>query len=79
MTQMDFFDNGAIANLRQEIDKINKSTEKVRRGLFARNTALEKYMVELQQQIESLEREVYRFKQKVYQYEPEIHEVERVM
>jgi len=79
MTQMDLFESQNISNLRQEIDKINKSTASVRRGLFARNTALEKYMIELQDQIERLEREIYRLKQKVYNQEPDIHEVEKVM
>jgi hypothetical protein len=63
--QQDLFDNQNTQNLREEIDKIGRSTAAVRRGLFARNTQLEKFMVELLEKHECLEREVYNLRKKV--------------
>lgn len=81
MNQMDLFDTQSFANLREEIEKINKSTAAVRRGLFARNTALEKYMAEMQSQVERLEREVYNLRLQIANPDADcqIHEFERVM
>ncbi len=79
--QLDMFDSMAVQNLREEVAKLAKSNIAVRRGLFARNTQLEKYMSELQTQVEQLEREVYQLRQKLANQEPEcqIHELEKVM
>lgn len=85
--QLDLFDTQAVENLREEVAKLSKSNAAVRRGLFARNTALEKYMGELQSQNEMLERELYRLKQTVYEMQKklatvdvdcQIHEISKV-
>lgn len=85
--QLDLFDTQAVENLRDEVSKLSKSNAAVRRGLFARNTALEKYMGELQSQNEMLERELYRLKQTVNDMQKklamvdancQIHEISKV-
>lgn len=79
MTQFDMFDTPAIANLRQEVDKLAKSQASVRRGLFGRHTQLEKYMIELQNQIESLEKEIYMLKKKLAEDVEECQVYEKIV
>jgi len=85
--QLDLFDSQAVENLRAEVAKLSRSNMQVRKGLFARNTALEKYMGELQSQNEMLERELYRLKQTVHDIQKklamvdvdcQIHEISKV-
>lgn len=64
--QLDLFDSQAVANLRSEIDKVRRSSDSVRKGLFARNTAMEKSISDLEEKNERLERELYKLKQVVY-------------
>ena len=57
MIQLDFFlDDEAL--MRLEMEKIRESTEKVRRGMFARHNELAKYYMELDQRLGIIEKNI---------------------
>ncbi len=66
MTQLDMFLPEAICELQAKFEKVEKTATQVRKGLFARNTALEKRLTEQADIIEEMQREIYKLKQKVY-------------
>jgi len=66
--QIDMFMKEDIQTLNDKIEKVKRSTDSVRKGLFARNTGLEKYMTELRDKQEEQEREIYRLKKMIYEY-----------
>ncbi len=57
--QYDFFESkqdSEIAALRKQITEIKTSSDKVRRGLFAKNSDLTKRMLDLEYRLENIER-----------------------
>jgi hypothetical protein len=60
--QLDFFENNdcEIVKLKQEFAAIKESTNKVRRGLFARHGELSKLYLELNDRLSVLERNLCR-------------------
>lgn len=57
--QLDFWETpeeSEIAALRREMTSLKASTEKVRRGLFARNAELTKRILELEYRLENIEK-----------------------
>lgn len=73
MIQMDMFTPVIISELQAKIEKVDKSTSAVRRGLFARNTAIDKRMIELEDLVNAQQRQIDRLKAHVYvQDQPEL-------
>jgi hypothetical protein len=64
--QLDMFTPIHITEIQHEVAKVKKTSEQVRKGLFARYTALQKEFNELRGHLESQEREIYRLKQAIY-------------
>jgi len=59
MIQLDFFlDDEAL--IRLEIEKVRESTEKVRRGMFARHNELAKHFVDLDERLRIIEKHICR-------------------
>jgi len=58
LIQLDFFRDSEIVILEARMDKVEESSAKVRRGIFARNGATEKRMKELEARLEILERHI---------------------
>lgn len=58
--QLDFLedDKSDLDYLRDEVEEIRESTNKVRKGLFVRNAELTKKCLELQQRLEIIERHI---------------------
>ena len=52
--QLDFFRDPEICRLEHQIDKIAVSSDKVRKGLYARNNKLQKEVNELREELEFL-------------------------
>lgn len=47
--QLDFFKDTEVAQLEARIDKVEKSSDRVRKGVFARHNELKKEIVELKE------------------------------
>ena len=58
--QLDFFNRDAedVEILRQKIDETRNSSDKVRKGLFARHNELAKMYVDLSQRLEIMEKNI---------------------
>ncbi len=64
--QIDMFMKEDIQTLNDKMEKLKKSSDSVRKGLFARNTALEKYLTELRDRLDEQEKEIYKLKKTIY-------------
>lgn len=63
MIQLDLFQEYSEEDhLRNEVKKIRESSEKVRRGIFARHNELSKLYLELNYRLELIERNICRGK-----------------
>jgi hypothetical protein len=56
LVQLDLFEDDEVVLLRQEMQKIKESSEKVRRGMFARHNELAKLWIELDHRLSIIER-----------------------
>lgn len=56
--QLDFWEETEISALKARIDAVEKSKEKVRKGLYAENAALKKKVSELEERLALLERNI---------------------
>lgn len=65
--QLDMFCTEEILLLKKQMEKLETSNTQVRKGLFARNTNLEKKMDDLYDKVDTLERENYRLKQMIFE------------
>lgn len=54
MHQMDLFSTSEFEVLNDEIDKLKKACDNIRRGLFARHHELERQLIEMHAEIASL-------------------------
>lgn len=52
--QLDLFEKDEVKLLREELERVRKSSDNVRRGIFARHDELAKKYLELYHEIESL-------------------------
>ena len=64
--QLDMFCTEEILQLKKQVEELKTSNTQVRKGLFARNTSLEKKMDDLYDKVDCLERENYRLRQMVF-------------
>ena len=55
MIQLDFLQQDPDEILRNEVEKLRESNEKVRKSLYARHSALQKNYIELSQRLDILE------------------------
>lgn len=62
----DLFREDDIQFLKDKVEELQKSFEKVRKGLFARNTALKKDLTENEDKREALSLEVYKLRSQVH-------------
>lgn len=69
--QLDMFTPCYVQEIQEELGKVRKSSEQVRRGLFARHTALQRDFDELRQRYEEQEREIYKLKRMLFNQDPE--------
>lgn len=61
MIQLDFFqEHDEVSVLKNELEKVRASSEKVRKALFARHGELAKNYLDLLQRLEVLERNICR-------------------
>lgn len=67
MTQLDMFLPDAICELQAKFEKVEKTATQVRKGLFARNTGIEKRLTEQDDIIAEMQREIYNLKKKIYE------------
>lgn len=59
MIQLDFFEEKDDLDLiRDELKSVKESTDKVRRGMFARHNELAKMLMDISQRLEILERNI---------------------
>lgn len=56
--QLDLFEKNDVNILSEKCDKIKESSDKVRRGIFARYDKLEKRLIETEKKIDLLENEL---------------------
>ena len=64
--QLDMFKSEDIQKIEDHINRLTKSNQDVRKGLFARHQALEKRFCELEEMMKSQDREIYKLKQAWY-------------
>jgi hypothetical protein len=62
----DLFREDDIQDLKDKIEELQKSFDKVRKGLFARNTSIEKNSIANEDKWESLSLEVYKLRSQVH-------------
>lgn len=60
MIQLDFFKEDDICRLEAQIEKLKKSQDRIRKGLFARNNELERKYNEIKQEFEDWKRMISR-------------------
>ena len=58
MLQLDFFEKDNVQELKFEVEKVRKSSDSVRRGLFAKHATLQKMYSELHDRLEILEKNI---------------------
>lgn len=58
MLQLDFFEQEQVQVLKVEVEKVKKSSESVRRGIFAKHSVLEKMYGELHDRLNIIERNI---------------------
>ena len=63
LIQLDLFEDNEVILLRNEMQKVRESTDKVRKGLFARHNELSKLWVELDHRLNIIERCICKGKQ----------------
>jgi len=56
LIQLDFFEETEISVLKARIEAVEKSKEKVRKGLYAENGALKKRVTELEEEVTFIKR-----------------------
>lgn len=56
LVQLDFFEDAEISTLKARIEAVEKSKEKVRKGLYAENGVLKKRVTDLEERLAFLER-----------------------
>lgn len=64
--QLDMFRQDDMNAITAKVDKIEKSTQQVRRGLFARMTARDKDFVEMRDRIDEQDRRIHKLEVAVY-------------
>lgn len=78
--QTDLFRSQDMQQILERVERVEKSTDKVRKGLFGRNTSIENRMNDLESRVEELSRENYNLKKYVYEKDDEcIVAIEKVM
>ncbi len=58
LLQLDFFEDTEITHIKQEIEKVKQSSDRVRKGMYAKHGALEKKFQELDDRLGIIERNI---------------------
>lgn len=77
--QLDMFLPEAITDLQDKFEKCERTATQVRKGLFARNTSLEKDICQIHDILKEMQRDIYNLKKKVHSQEEEIPDYIKVM